>query len=117
MGAFVLRWACLSLCAVLAGCGRVSFDTVTDAAPDALEPCTFGARVGAYGAGTGTVRATDTLYAVQARLCETDAANGYRDAIKDVYTTVTNCESSAVFYPPDGVKPATGTMNRLSVSN
>lgn len=63
--------------------------------------------------GDPTIRPTDTQSAYQVYLCETDAVNGYRDAIKNPYLTLQTCESPST----PTVRPAGGTLNRRSSWN
>jgi hypothetical protein len=63
--------------------------------------------------GNPTVLPADTQSAYQVFLCESDAVEGYRDAIKNPYRALATCESSS---SPAAV-PVTGTLNRLSSWN
>lgn len=63
--------------------------------------------------GDPTVRPTDAQSAFQVYLCESDAIDGYRQAIGNVYEALGTCESA----PATTVRPFGGTFNRLSQWN
>jgi hypothetical protein len=63
--------------------------------------------------GNPTITPSDTQSAYQVYLCDSDAINGYRDAIKNPYRALAACESSGI---PTSL-PVTGTLNRLSSWN
>ena len=64
--------------------------------------------------GDPNVRATDTQSAYQLYLGESDAIEGYRDAIKNVYEALAICESSPTLMSRLFKR---GTLNRLSQWN
>jgi hypothetical protein len=63
--------------------------------------------------GNPTILPTDTQSAYQVFLCESDAVNGYREAIKNPYRTLAACEATS----SPTLVPVTGTLNRLSSWN
>jgi hypothetical protein len=63
--------------------------------------------------GNPTITPTDTQSAYQVFLCESDAINGYRDAIKNPYRALATCESTS----SPTLAPVTGTLNRTSSWN
>ncbi|HTL38172.1 MAG TPA: hypothetical protein VL326_33815 [Kofleriaceae bacterium] len=63
--------------------------------------------------GDPTVRTTDVQSQFQVYLCETDAVNGYRAAIKNPYATLATCEVNG----STTVKPMSATKSRLSQWN
>ena len=63
--------------------------------------------------GDPTVRTTDVQSQFQVYLCETDAVNGYRNAIKNPYQTLALCEGNST----PSTKPLTATKSRLSQWN
>lgn len=63
--------------------------------------------------GDPTLRPSDVQSTTSVWLCETDSVNGYRNAIKNVYQTLSTCEMN----PSTTTKPATATKSRLSQWN
>jgi hypothetical protein len=63
--------------------------------------------------GDPTVRTSDVMSSYQAFVGESDAINGYRDAIQDPFTALGTCEASI----SPTVKPSAGTKNRISQWN
>jgi hypothetical protein len=63
--------------------------------------------------GDPTVRTSDVQSQYQVYLCETDAVNGYRNAIKNPYETLALCEANST----PTTKPLTATKSRLSQWN
>ncbi|HUS33031.1 MAG TPA: hypothetical protein VMZ53_31230 [Kofleriaceae bacterium] len=64
-------------------------------------------------AGDPTVRATDVQSQFQVYLCETEAVNGYRAAVKNPYETLATCEANGT----PTTKPLTAAKSRLSQWN
>lgn len=63
--------------------------------------------------GDPTLRPSDVQSTTQVFLCETDAVNGYRNAIKNVYATLATCELN----PSVATKPMTAPKSRVSQWN
>jgi hypothetical protein len=63
--------------------------------------------------GDPTVRTSDVQSQFQVFLCETDAVNGYRNAIKNPYETLALCEGNST----PTTKPLTAMKSRLSQWN
>jgi hypothetical protein len=63
--------------------------------------------------GDPTILTSDTMSSYQAFIGESDAINGYRDAIKNPFTALTTCEASTNL----SVLPAAGSKNRISQWN
>jgi hypothetical protein len=63
--------------------------------------------------GNPTILPSDTMSSYQAFICESDAINGYRKAIENVFEALGTCEAS----PNPTLEPFPGTKNRLSQWN
>lgn len=63
--------------------------------------------------GDPTVRTSDVMSSYQAFVGESDALNGYREAIQDPFGALGTCEASVT----PTVKPSAGTNNRISQWN
>ena len=63
--------------------------------------------------GDPTIRPNDPQSGYQVFLCESDAIDGYRDAIENPYLALSACEASAA----PGILPSPGAQNRVSQWN
>jgi hypothetical protein len=63
--------------------------------------------------GNPTVQPSDIMSSYQAFIGESDAINGYRDAIKNPFEALGTCEASS----NTSVLPYAGTKNRISQWN